>query len=411
MNAVPGIACPFCGLVCDDLVLEAGRVDSRGCAKGAAGFARPTGTREHRIAGRPATFEAAAAAAAALLAGAQQPLITGLGADIAGVRALLALADRTGAIVDRWQSAAQLNNLAVMQRAGALAATFGEIANRADAVLLLGRDPTREHPRLFERLLRNRTALYRSAAPWVSYLGPPALAPSDIPLAVRAPVEASALVDALGALSAVIRGKRVANSAAVALPLAALGEIAERLKAARYGAILWEAAAFTAGEAQIAAGLVLHILRFLTLTTRCVGLPLGGSDNAQGVAQTMLWQAGWPGRVSFATGTPEHDPWRFDAERLLAAREVDALLWVAALSPTPPPASTVPTVALVGPDVTLPAPAAIEIRVGVPALDHAGAVVRVDTVIALPLAAARPSALPSVAAAAAAILERIGAPR
>ena len=407
---MPSIACPFCGLVCDDLLLEEGRVDSRGCAKGAAGFARPEGIREHRIAGGPVPFAAAAAAAATLLAGAQQPLIAGLGADIAGVRALLALADRTGAIVDRWQSAAQLSNLAVMQRAGALAATFGEIANRADVVLLLGRDPSREHPRLFERLLRNRTALYRAGAPWVSYLGPPALAPADIALAVPAPVEASSLVDALAALSAMVRGKRVAGNAA-ALPLAALGQIAERLKAARYGAILWEAAAFALGEAQIAAALVLHILRILNLTTRCVGLPLGGGDNAQGAAQAMLWQAGWPGRISFATGTPEHDPWRFDAERLLAAREVDALLWVAALSPTPPPATTVPTVALVGPDVTLPAAPAVEIRVGVPALDHAGAVVRADTVIALPLAAARPSALPSVAAAAAAILERIGASR
>ena len=350
------------------------------------------------------------AAAATLLAGAQQPLITGLGADIAGLRALLALADRTGAIVDRWQSAAQLSNLAVIQRAGALAATFGEIANRADVVLLLGRDPSREHPRLFERLLRNRTALYRSAAPWVSYLGPAALAPTDVPLGVQAPVDAASLVDAIGALSALIRGERVAGAAA-ALPLAALGTIAEKLKAARYGAILWEAAAFAPGEVQIAVALVLNILRFLTLTTRCVGLPLGGGDNAQGASQTMLWQAGWPGRISFATGTPEHDPWRFDAERLLAAREVDALLWVAALSPTPPPSTAVPTVALIGPDVTLAAPPAVEIRVGVPALDHAGAVVRADTVIALPLTAARPSTLPSVAAAATAILERIGAPR
>ncbi|HET7593995.1 MAG TPA: hypothetical protein VFK49_01015 [Stellaceae bacterium] len=408
---MPAIACPFCGLVCDDLRLEDGRIDSRGCTMGAAGFARATGTREHRVAGRAASFADAVGAAATLLGGAQQPLITGLGADIAGLRALLALADRTGAIVDRWQSAPQLDNLAVVQRAGAMAATFGEVANRADVVLLLGRDPSREHPRLFERLLRNRGALYRSAAPWLGYLGPPSLAPKDIALGAQAPVEASSVVDALGALSATLRGKRVGNAAVTGLPLEALGQIAERLKGARYGAILWEAAAFAPGEAQIAVGLVLHILRFLTLTTRCVGLPLGGGDNAQGASQTMLWQAGWPGRISFATGTPEHDPWRFDAERLLAAREVDAMLWVAALSPTPPPATMVPTVALIAPDVTLAAPPAVEIRVGVPALDHAGTAVRADTVIALPLAAARPSALPSVAAAATAILERVGAAR
>jgi formylmethanofuran dehydrogenase subunit B len=406
---MPAIACPFCGLVCDDLRLEAGQVDSRGCAKGAAGFARPSGTREHRVAGRPAALAEAADAAATLLAEAQQPLITGLGADIAGLRALLALADRSGAIVDRWQSAAQLNNLSIVQRAGAFAATFGEVAGRADVVLLLGRDPTTEQPRLIERLLRNDNALYRSAAPWVGYIGPPALAPTAIALGAQAPCEATSLLDALSALSALIRDKRVANGAA--LPLAALGQIAERLKAARYGAILWEAAAFAPGEAQLGVALLLHILRSLNTTTRCVGLPLGGGDNAQGASQTMLWQAGWPGRLSFATGTPEHDPWRFDAERLLAAREVDALVWVAALSPTPPPATTVPTVALIAPDVTLATPPAVEIRVGVPALDHAGTALRADTVIALPLAAARPSPLPSVAAAATVILERLGARR
>ena len=404
---MPPIVCPFCGLVCDDLRLEAGQVDSRGCAKGAAGFARPSGTREHRVAGKPASLGEAAAAAARLLAEAQQPLITGLGADIAGLRALLALADRSGAIVDRWQSAAQLSNLSVVQRAGAFTATFGEIAGRADAVLLLGRDPTPEHPRLIERLLRNTNALYRSAAPWASYIGPPAQAPAGIALGAEAPVEAAALLDALSALAALIRDKPVANGAG--LPLAALGQIAARLKAARYGAILWEAVAFAPGEAQLAVALLLDILRALNTTTRCVGLPLGGADNAQGASQTMLWQAGWPGRLSFATGTPEHDPWRFDAERLLAAREVDALLWASSLSPIPPPAATVPTVALVAPDVMLATTPAVEIRVGVPALDHAGTAVRADTVIALPLAATRPSPLPSVAAAATAILERLGA--
>ena len=321
---MPAIACPFCGLVCDDLLLEESRVDSRGCAKAAAGFARAAGTREHRIAGRAASFDDAVAAAATLLAGAQQPLITGLGADIAGLRALLALADRTGAIVDRWQSAAQLSNLAVIQRAGALAATFGEIANRADVVLLLGRDPSREHPRLFERLLRNRTALYRSTAPWVSYLGPAALAPTDVPLGVagagRCGVAGRRHRRALRPDPRRARGGRRGRAAA-------RGARHDR-RETQGGALRRHpvgGCGLRAGEVQIAVALVLHILRFLTLTTRCVGLPLGGGDNAQGASQTMLWQAGWPGRISFATGTPEHDPWRFDAERLLAAREVDAL--------------------------------------------------------------------------------------
>ena len=400
------IACPFCGLVCDDMILDGDRVDTRGCAKGAAGFARRGGALAHRVAGAPATLAEASAAAAGLLGKARLPLITGVGADLAGIRALLTLADRLGAVVDRWQSAAQLANLAVVQRAGALAATFGEIANRADVVLLLGGDPARDHPRFFERLLRNRKPLYRST-PWVAFLGPEAEAPADPAVSERLLLGADRMIDGLSMLAALLGRRR--TGAAAGLPHAALGALAERLRGARYGAIVWETAAFAAVEREAITTLVLQLLRIATLETRCVGLPLGGAGNAQGVSQAMLWQAGWPGRLSFANGVPVHDPWLYDAERLIAAGEADALLWVASLAPVPPPAAAPPTVAFVSADTALSGVPAVEIRVGVPGIDHPGTMMRADTIVALPLAASRPSDLPSVAAAAAAILERLDA--
>jgi formylmethanofuran dehydrogenase subunit B len=94
---------------------------------------------------------------------------------------------------------------------------------------------------------------------------------------------------------------------------------------------------------------------------------------------------------------------------MLAAGEADALIWVAALVPEPPPATDVPVIALVADDVALAAPPAVTIRVGIPALDHAGAIVRSDTIIALPLQAAAPSDRPSVAAVARAISEHLEA--
>jgi formylmethanofuran dehydrogenase subunit B len=287
-----------------------------------------------------------------------------------------------------------------------LATTFGEVANRADVVLLLGRDPAREQPRFFERLLRNRAPLYRSA-PWVTFLGPDAAAPGDPAVSERIAVAAERMLDALSVLAVLLGARRVAADAA--LPYAALVALAERLQGARYGAIVWDAAAFPAAEREPIATLVLQMLREATLKTRCVGLPVGGADNAQGAAQAMLWQAGWPGRLSFAGGVPAHDPWLYDAERLIAAGEADALLWVAAAAPLAPPAAAPPTVALVAADAVLPTAPAVEIRVGVSGVDHAGTIMRADTVVALPLAASRPSALPSVAAAAAAIRDRLGA--
>ena len=400
--AAPDIACPFCGLVCDDLALVDGRVEAQTCAKGAAGFARGPSIVEHRIAGRPASLDAAASEAATLLRGARLPLISGLAADVAGLRALIALADRLGGVIDRWGSAAQFANLSLLQREGGMTATFGEIANRADVIVLIGSDPAVAQPRFFERLARPSQALYRAGAPHIAFIGGEGVAPSDSAVSERILAEGDRLLDVVSTLAAFADGWKVRPEIATA----SLRGLAERLAAAHYGAIVWDIAAFAPPLRDAATAIVLHLLRRLTRKTRCVGLPLGGENDAQGASQAMLWQAGWPGRISFAAGTPQHDPWLYDAERLLAAGEVDALLWASALSAAPPPTTTVPTVALLAADAP-PTTSAVEIRVGIPGIDHAGTVMRADTVVALPLRAARPSALPSIAAAAAAILAHL----
>ena len=84
-------------------------------------------------------------------------------------------------MIDRWGSSPQFATLAVAQREGAITGTFGEIANHADMVLLIGRDPAVGQPRFFERLLRNRGALYRDGPPHVAYLGPARRRPPTAP--------------------------------------------------------------------------------------------------------------------------------------------------------------------------------------------------------------------------------------
>ena len=404
------VTCPFCGLGCDDLPSDSGRVDAKGCAKAVAGFARVAASRQsHAVAGAPASLDTAVAAAAAILSRATAPLFHGLTADLHGIRALIALADRTGGIVDHRFSPALLANAAVARASGWVAATFAEIANRAEFVLLVACDPDRNFPRFSERLLRNRTPLYRAAPPAIAYLGPPELAPAREKAPLQAHVEPGGLLASLGALAAAVGSRSVRVPASPSLT-----EIAERLKSARYGTIVWEAGVWEAGqlapdEAELAIETIALILRRLNRATRCVGLPLGGAGNALGAQQAALWQAGWPLRVGFGDGTPRHDPWRYDGNRMLAAGEADALIWVAALVPEPPPATDIPVIALVADDVALAAPPAVTIRVGIPALDHAGAIVRSDTIIALALQAAAPSDRPSVAAVARAISEHLGA--
>ncbi len=104
------------------------------------------------IAGKAASLDAAVAEAAKLLAASRQPLIAGLGTDVAGARAALALARQTGAVIDHMDSAALLRDIAAMRTAGLMLTTPGEAQLHADTLLLVGPGLAEAWPELPQKL-------------------------------------------------------------------------------------------------------------------------------------------------------------------------------------------------------------------------------------------------------------------
>ncbi|MGA7812279.1 MAG: formylmethanofuran dehydrogenase, partial [Caballeronia sp.] len=113
----------------------------------------------------------------------------------------------------------------------------------------------------------------------------------------------------------------------------------------------------------------------------------------------------------------DHDAMRYRTQRLLAAHEVDALLWVASFQPEPLPfdlGRTVPAIVLGHPAMrtmlgarTAPT---VFIPVATPGVDSGGHLFRVDGSVVAPLSAARASALPTVAAIAARLSDFFAVP-
>ena len=90
------------------------------------------------ILGKPTTLDAAIAKAGELIGASIKILIAGLGTDVAGARAAIALAQRTGAIVDHMNSEGVLRDLDVMRSSGVMMTTPTECHARADTLLLAG---------------------------------------------------------------------------------------------------------------------------------------------------------------------------------------------------------------------------------------------------------------------------------
>jgi formylmethanofuran dehydrogenase subunit B len=146
-----------------------------------------------------------------------------------------------------------------------------------------------------------------------------------------------------------------------------LQQISEILKRSRFGTAIWSSAELDSLTIEMLCGLVGD----LNATTRFSGLPLAPADNAIGVLHVCSWVTGLPMRSSFGRGFSQHDPWQFDAHRLVASGEVDCVLWISAYrNERPPWRQGPPTIALTAPGKPFEKPTRVRIAVGRPGIDH-----------------------------------------
>lgn len=395
------VACPFCGLACDDLTvdLDHGRVSVRdaGCALSRQSFERTVPNAGPKLAGVPARLDQAAAAAAKILRASRLPLFAGLATDVAGVRAALRLAERTGGIVDHMGTDGLFRNLRVLQDSGWMTTTLSEVRNHADMVLVIGPDPTTAFPRFFERCTERRQTLYADTAeaPEVLRLGPAGNIDCDV----------ARLPEVVAALQCLVGKRRLSNDAPGGIRVERLQRLADKLIAARYAVVAWIAATFEPSGGELLAHALVNLVRDVNQVTRCAGLPLTGADNVVGANQACGWQTGKPLRVNFAAGAPDHDPLLNTASRVLDDGEADALLWISAFRPMPPPSTEVPTIVLSAAEPAFERNPDVYIPVATPGLDHAGDFFRTDGVVSLHLSALKPGPHPSVSS----VLDRIEA--
>jgi formylmethanofuran dehydrogenase subunit B len=355
------------------------------------------------IDGARASLDDAAAAAARLLARSGQPLIAGLGADIEGARAAIRLAERVGGVIEHMHSAALLRDLDCLRETGVMLTTPGEARVRADVVLLVGDGLTEAWPHLKERLLaapaRPEGVDVKRRIVWLAPQPGATIPGFDGDIEVFAAGLGATPAANLAALRARVKGRPVAQTQ---VPLAALDALAVTLKDARFGVAVWTAESLGALDIEMLNGLV----RDLNETTRFSTLPLAPPDNGVGVLAACGWTTGLPVRTGFGAGVPIHDPWRFDAERLVASGETDCVLWISAFGAAPPPwRSAANFIALCEPTARFAEEPNVRIAVGRPGLDHDAVMHSSDAGALVAVTASARSAALSVAQA----IERIGA--
>ncbi len=374
------VTCAGCGLLCDDVTVEAASDEVRlrpECRLGARWFAermRPTDDAPATINGEAADVESALARAAELLRGARRPLLHGFeGTTVEDARAAVALADRLGALV----STGVVSGVPAAPLRGASTATLGEIRDRSQLVVIWREDPDTTHPRLLERLGFGGATPGRvvvivddrdSATTWRA--DGQHRWPRDFDL------------EALTGLHLLQKGlaPRPGDFAVE------VGRLMERFTSVTHATFVF-GVGLTAGAGGQRRALALHeLVRALCQERHVVTLELPSAPGTRGADDVLAWQSGYSGNVDFAGGHPE----------LVTApgplEDVDVRLRV-----EPGPTGSL----LAGPGVE------VWIRTAAAGVSAAGTAHRLDGV-PLPLQAPQPDDAPTAAALLTRLLAQVG---
>jgi len=264
--------------------------------------------------------------AAELLARARLPVFGGLFTDINGASAALALAQQLGGIVDHAASEGLVRAARVMRETGTTPASFGEVRNRADTVVIIGKRPLERDPDLLDKLFPGKPGLPRPGdnKRALILLG---AAKADVPKGV--PVTKingkTPVLELVALLAAATReGLFEVRDKALRKQLDGAGQ---RLRDSAFAVFVYDPAEL----AEPVLHTVLESVRHLVKTTRAATLSVSAPGNGDGVNLCSTWTCGLPVRTSFARKVPENHLWAYETERLLESGEADALVWIDAL--------------------------------------------------------------------------------
>ncbi|MEZ5941450.1 MAG: formylmethanofuran dehydrogenase subunit B [Planctomycetaceae bacterium] len=342
LKVIQDATCTFCGCVCDDIDLTVDVQESkiteakRACVLGKSWFfnhhieERPQAT----IEGRPVSYEEAIERAADILLNAHNPVTYGLSDTTSEAqRVAVAITDWVGGTVDTTTSVCHGPSGMAFQGVGEVTCTLGEIKNRADFLIYWGGNPAESHPRHFTKYSlmpkgefvpkgrKDRTAVLIDVRKTKSAKA------ADIFLQIK-PRSDFELGWGLRALA-----KGVDPDPSIeqktGISVAQLREVMDRMKQAKFGAILFGMGVTMTRGKHINSEAVLSLARDMNKHTRWVAKPMRGHGNVTGADQVVTWQTGYPFGVNLGRGYPRFNPGEFTTTDLLARGEADAAMIIA----------------------------------------------------------------------------------
>ena len=403
------VTCPHCGLLCDDLKVNVtdltieftGNKDDL-CNLAANAFKDASLDKNELpkplVSGQPVTVQQALERATELLRNAKLPLISGLIGDVHTCREAIALTEKIGGVIDHANGYTLRKSVSAVQRYGDVRTTLAEARNRADCVVIFGKNICTKFPRLLTRILSPKETFDNEGSKNKKIF----IIDISDDGTTRCEVEDNITHVQLNyprIESLIYRFQEVVTKpkeyfTSTDAQTKELFKILEIVLTSKYTTFIWNASDFNPESAEHTVQALNEIIKILIESVRCVSLSLSGSNGEVTANNVTTWKTGTALPVSFTQGIPIHDPVLYDGMKMIENSETDCLLWVATYnSENIPPKSNVPTILLGHPKMKCKQ-ADVYLPVGIPGIDHQGLACRTDGVATLPLRRIREINLP-----------------
>jgi formylmethanofuran dehydrogenase subunit B len=338
---IEDVVCPFCGCLCDDLVVEVEgtRVVSveNGCTLANEKFMgdhrlkspiRRTGNGWEEI-----SYNEAIRETAEILCDADRPLLYGWSGTHGEAQSIgIHLAELLGALVDNTSTVCHGPSIMAIQEVGHPGCTLGQVKNRADVVVYWGTNPVDAHPRHMSRYTTFADGFFLKEAFRDRKV---------IVIDVRK-TESANIADefvkiqpggdyaVLSALRAIVRGKRgIIPSSVSGVSREQLFRVADLLLSAKFGAIFFGLGLTMSPGKYKNVRNAIELTEELNRHTKYTISPMRGHWNVYGSNEVFTWITGYPYAVDFARGIAFYNPGETTSVDVLSRKECDACLVVA----------------------------------------------------------------------------------
>ena len=334
--------CSFCGCLCDDINVEVedGKIQRvrHACRLGSSkimGHARMQSPmiRKNGVL-VTASFQEAYDKAAEILLAAAKPLLYGWAStSCEAAKKGILLAEEVGGVLDSTATVCHGPSVIGIEEKGLPGATLGQVKNRADTIVFWGCNPAEAHPRHSLRYSSNSCGKFtpegREGRKIIVVDVRETKTSKNADKFIR--ISPGSDYEVISALRMLIAGKGESVPDEVGGVLKAdLADIAATLKAAKFGAVFFGLGITHSRGRYKNIDNALSLVAELNSHSKFVIMPMRGHYNVGGIGQVLAWSSGYPMSVDFTRGGPYFNPGETSACDLLARRDVDAALIIAA---------------------------------------------------------------------------------